>query len=138
MKSNNLKTKIMIIILIIMALAVVALWLFFNTDIFRTKRGAFLRYFETTEESLELLKTTDFSKYNNLKENKAYVRKADMTIQSSSNVADSNILDKIKFVMTEKVNNKDEQANAEISIKSGDKELANISYVKEKDIYGLY
>ena len=138
MKLYKLKKKITIICIIVIIIIAAGIWTFFNTDLFRTKRSAFYRYFTTSGEALNIINTDDFSAYNKMKETKPYVRKAEMKIQSSSNIADSNILDKIKFSMTEKTDYKNEKSNAEISIKSSNNELANISCIREKNIYGAY
>ncbi len=138
MKHKNYKKIFIIISIIVTIILIAGLWLFFNTDFFRTKRGTFFRYFETTKDALSLLDTSDFTSYNNAKETKTYIRKAEMNILSSNNIADSNILDKIKMTLTEKNDYKNEKANVEISIKSSNQELATISYIRDKNVYGIY
>lgn len=135
------KTKrIIVISIIIVAILVLAfLWTFFNTDIFRTKRGAFNRYFATISEVLDIFDEKDdtLSNYKTKKESTPYIRKATATIESSSNIANSNILDKIKFTVTEKTDVQNEKSNIELGILNSKDEIETISAIKEKDVYGI-
>ena len=134
-KTNIIKYVVLTVICIVLLIAVI---LFFTTDFFRTKRSVFLRYFNSTLNALHSVDTETYKEYQEAKKTKSYIRKANMTIQSSNNIADSNILDKIKFTMTTKNNNKSELLNSNISIKYQNEELANIQVVKEKNVFGVY
>lgn len=138
MKPRNLKLKLIILFSVLATISIVLLLLFLFTDIFRTKRGAFFRYFPMTSNAIEILKSDDFEGYDKAKEQTPYIRNANVIIKSSSNIADSSIMDKIKLTMTTKVDNKDEKAEADISIKSNSSELATISGIKEKESYAFY
>lgn len=137
MKPKN-RIKIIAIIITIVVIAITLLILFFFTDIFRTKKGAFLRYFKTTTKSLEILDERDNKDYYDMKKTMPYIRNAEMIITSSNNVADSSIMDKIKISLTGKTNYKTENSNYEVSIKSQNQELAFISLIKEKNKYAFY
>lgn len=137
MKKKN-KAKLIIAILIIIFLISTFLYLFFRTDFFRTKRSAFLRYFETIPESIELLSENNFSEYNNKKKDTPFIRKAMVKIQDSSNIANSEILDRIKLEINEKTDNKNKKSNIEYDIYNGNDKLANISYIQNKDTVGLF
>ncbi len=137
MKKKN-KAKLIIAILIIIFLISTFLYLFFRTDFFRTKRSAFLRYFETIPESIELLSENNFSEYNNKKKDTPFIRKATVKIQDSSNIANSEILDRIKLEINEKTDNKNKKSNIEYDIYNGNNKLANISYIQNKDTIGLF
>ncbi len=132
------KIKIIATIIIIAIIAVTFLILFFFTDVFRTKKGAFLRYFKTTSKSFEILNERDNEDYYNMKRSMPYIQTAEMIITSSNNVADSSILDKIKINITGKSNYKDSKSNYEIDIKSQNQELAFISLVRDKNRYAFY
>ncbi len=132
------KTKLIILTSIIFIAFIVVLILFFKTDIFRTKRSAFFRYFEYIPSSLDILKTQDFKSYQNLKTSSPYIRKGTATIQSSSNIADSSILDKIKLNLIEKNDEKNEKNNTEIIINNSNSEFAKVEFAKEKNIMGIY
>ena len=120
---RKVNIKLIIIITLISILVIAGLLVFAKTDFFRTKRGAFFRYFNGTTDSLEILTTDKFEAYNARKENGQYTRKADVTIQSSSNIADSNILDKIKLTVEEKTNNKKELSNINMLLKKDGNKL---------------
>jgi len=137
MKKKN-KAKLIIAILIIIFLISTFLYLFFRTDFFRTKRSAFLRYFETIPESIEILSENNFSEYNNKKKDTPFIRKATVKIQDSSNIANSEILDRIKLEINEKTDNKNKKSNIEYDVYNGNDKLANISYIQNKDTIGLF
>ena len=138
MKPKNIKTKILIILICIIIISVILAVLFFCTDVFRTKKGAFFRYLKMTESGLQILNITDFDEYKNAKQTTPYIRKGEMIVKSSSNIADSSIMDKLKLNMESKVNNETEKMNSFIKIKSNDTELFNITLSKDKNNYAFY
>ena len=138
MKPRNIKTKILIILISLIIIVAILAVLFFFTDIFRTKKGAFFRYFKMLEPELQILNITDFDEYKNVKQTMPYIRKAEMIVKSSSNIADSSIMDKLKLNMESKVNNETEKMNSSIIIKSSNKELFNVTFAKDKNNYAFY
>lgn len=135
---KSTKRKIRLILFLILVLIIVVLVLFFNTDIFRTKRSAFLRYFNQTSDALEILSTDKFDEYNEKKENSSFIRNAQATIQSSNNIANSDILDKIKFNLTEKRDDNNEKCEMDFTITSKSDVLENITTIKDKELFGIY
>ena len=137
MKRKRLKI-IIIIITIIAILVATFLWIFFNTDFFRTKRSAFHRYFETIPDALEIVEKEEkeFAKYREKKEETPYIRKSNISIESSSNIADSNILDKIKTTVIEKNDVQNEKMSVDISINNAKDTIENISILRNKNIIG--
>ena len=135
---RSLNKKLIIILSIIAVIIITCVVLFFTTDIFRTKRGAFFRYFNNTADALEVLEMKELADYRNAKLEKTYIRNATVTIQDSSNIANSNILDKIRLNFVSKVDNKNEKANADVTISRDNTRLETISAVKNKDIFGIY
>ena len=113
------KLKFIVIITIILAIIMLGLVVFFKTDFFRTKRSAFFRYFNQIDTCLDVLKTDKFDSYIEKKEETPYVRDANASIQTSSNIADSAILDKIKFKLTEKVDRNNKKASSTLNITNG-------------------
>ena len=111
--------KAIIIWIIVIAIIVAGIVLFFTTDFFRTKRSAFFRYFNQIDTCLDVLKTDKFDSYIEKKEETPYVRDANASIQTSSNIADSAILDKIKFKLTEKVDRNNKKASSTLNITNG-------------------
>lgn len=134
---NSKKIKIIIAIVLVCALILTGVVLFFTTDIFRTKRSGFIKYLQQIPASFDVLKMPEFNTYKNTKETVPYSRKAEMTIQSSANIANNNILDKVRFSMNQKVNNPKQLAEANISIRNENNELTSISLLREKLIYGF-
>ena len=125
-------------LLLIILLVAGFLFLFFKTDFFRTKRSAFLRYFETIPEATNLIKENDLIEYSEKKKNTPYIRKANVNIQDSSNIANSEILDKIKLQINQKTDAKNKKSNIEYDIYSGNTKLTNVSYVQNKNTVGIY
>ena len=138
MKPKNAKMKIIIILISIIIIAIILAILFFFTDVFRTKKGAFYRYIKMTESGLQVLNITEFDEYKNIKQTMPYIRKAEMIVKTSSNIADSSIMDKLKLNMESKVNNDTEKANSNITIKSNNTELFNVTFAKDKKNYAFY
>ena len=135
---SNIKMRILIISLCIIVIAIILAVLFFFTDVFRTKKGAFFRYLKMTESGLEMVNITDFDDYKYQKQVTPYIRKAEMIVKNSSNIADSSIMDKLKLNIESKVNNETEKANSLITIKSNNRELFNLTLAKDKNEYAFY
>ena len=137
MKSKNLKVRIILIASIISVIAIVIALLFFFTDIFRTKKGAFFRYLKMTESGLDILNITEFNDYNELKETMPYIRNGEMIVKTSSNIADSSIMDKLKLNLQGKVNTPQEKSNYQISVSSSNRELFNINLAQDMHFLAL-
>lgn len=138
MKPRISRLTIILIISAIIIITGIALALFFFTDLFRSNKSAFSRYLRTMSKSLEILDEDKYDSYNNLKETMPYMRKAEAYVKSSSNVADTAIMDKLKISLTEKTDYKSSKSNIDISIKSQETELSNIKLIRDKQQYGIY
>ena len=138
MKSKNAKLKIILITVAIILVVIILAILFFFTDIFRTKRGAFFRYFRTTTAGLEVLNDNEYDEFEKIKSSTPYIRSGEMIVQSSSNIADSSIMDKLKLTLNSKVNNPKEKVNCNIKINSSNTELFDLTLAKEKNAYAFY
>lgn len=139
MKPNKLKRNLIIIFTILTIFVSLICVLYSFTDIFRTKRGAFFRYFGQIPELFDILETsTEFKTYQNTKESKPYTRTGEMVITSSSNIADESILSKIKLSLNGKTDNKNEKNDTKIYVKSDDKQLFDMNITREKNLYGFY
>ena len=131
------KLKFIVIISIILAIIILGLIVFFKTDFFRTKRSAFFRYFNQIPTALEVLKTDKFDSYNDKKQDSPYVRNADISIQTSSNIADSSILDSIKFKVNQKMDQQNEHGSIDFVVNKNNEQLIKISAIQNKDSYGI-
>ena len=131
------KLKFIVIISIILAIIILGLIVFFKTDFFRTKRSAFFRYFNQIPTALEVLKTDKFDSYNDKKQDSPYVRNADISIQTSSNIADSAILDSIKFKVNQKMDQQNEHGSIDFVVNKNNEQLIKISAIQNKDSYGI-
>ena len=131
------KLKFIVIISIILAIIILGLIVFFKTDFFRTKRSAFFRYFNQIPTALEVLKTDKFDSYNDKKQDSPYVRNADISIQTSSNIADSAILDSIKFKVNQKMDQQNEHESIDFVVNKNNEQLIKISAIQNKDSYGI-
>ena len=135
---RTINYKLIAIITTICVLVIVGLLLFFKTDFFRTKRSAFFRYFNQIPDTLSVIETDKFDKYNAKKESTSYTRKGEVTIQNSSNIADSNILDKIRMSIDEKSNPSEEKTSIDVSINQSSANVAKFNLIKNKDSFGFY
>lgn len=138
LKSGNPKRKRIIIYVIILLIVLTIAFLYFKTDIFRTKRGVFIRYFKTTDDVVEILKEKDDIEYNKNKRKKCYMRKGNLKIADSTNIADSAIMDKLSANINVKSNKEEEQKNIEISLYSEENHLGSFTLFQENELYGLY
>ena len=129
----------MIIIAIIAIIATTIFVLYNATDIFRTKRGAFFRYFGQIPDMIDILDTSsEYQNYKKTKESMPYTKNGEMTIYESKNIADDAILNKIKMTVDSKTDPQNEKSDSNISIKSGNRELFNMSAIREKKMYGFF
>lgn len=135
---RKLNIKLIIILSLILILLIVGIVLYFTTDFFRTKRSAFFRYFNNTTDVLNILEKDQYKEYRERKQITPYIRNGEITIQNSSNIADSGILDKIKFNILEKTDSKNQKSNIDVSIKKDSNQLEKITGIRDKDIYGLF
>lgn len=139
MKPNKLKRNLIIIFSVIVLACAIILVLYNTTDIFRTKRGAFFRYFEQIPEAFEILETSDgYKTYQNTKESMPYITSGEMTITESNNIADASILNKIRLTLNGKTDNKSEKSNTRVTVNSENTELFNMTIARNKKLYGFY
>ncbi len=137
MKNKKMKLKLIIISVVVIIIALIIAVLFLFTDVFRTKRGAFFRYIKLTSSNLELLENNDFENIKKVQETMPYIINGEMKVQSSSNIADSSIMDKLSMTVNGKVNNANEKFNYNISVSSSSNELFSASLVRNKNIYAF-
>ena len=138
-KAKKKRNRIIItVISVILIVTVIVLYLIFNTDFFRTKRGAFIRYLQTTNDSLETIKIIRDKNLIEAKKNKQFLVNGEMKINSSANIADSNILDKLRLYVVTKGDYQNDKINTDISVNNGGDELAKLSLIKDSDYYGMY
>lgn len=143
-KRKTIKTKqrrqlrLALAFLMLSILTVVSIVLYLNTDFFRTKRSSFIKYLSQVSSCLDVLDDEDLQSYLDKKETSAYVREGSATIQSSTNVAESSIMDKIKFTIKSKVDNENDKMHAEVSAYKNSDILAGATVVREKDVYGFH
>lgn len=136
-RRNKIRRNAIISTLIFLIVATVILWLVFNTDFFRTKRSSFIRYFSNMTEVLDTWRNFDDENLKKELKNRSYIEKGSMKIKSATNVADSSILDRVRFDFESKVNNQEKRKNVYIKVSGGNGDLANISYIQDNDIYGI-
>lgn len=139
MKPNKLKRNLILIFsIIVIALATIFV-LYMTTDIFRTKRDAFFRYAMQIPDIFDVLDTgNDYQIYQKTKQSNTYLTTGEMKIISSENIADESILSKVNMIVLGKTDNKKEQANYDISIRSDNNNLFNMTVSRDKDLYGFY
>ena len=139
MKTNKLKRNLILIFsIIVIALATIFV-LYMTTDIFRTKRDAFFRYAMQIPDIFDVLDTgNDYQIYQKTKQSNIYLTTGEMKITSSENIADESILSKVNMIVLGKTDNKKEQANYDISIRSDNNNLFNMTVSRDKDLYGFY
>lgn len=139
MKPNKLKRNLIIIFSIILILTAIIFVLYITTDIFRTKRDAFFRYFSQIPEVLDVLETSEeYETYQKTKETKPYTTVGEVKITDSSNIADQSILDKVKVTVNGKTDNKNEKSNIDVEIKSENNSLFNMQVARDKNLYGFF
>ena len=119
MKPNKLKRNLILIFSIVIILFATIFVLYMTTDIFRTKRDAFFRYAMQIPDIFDVLDTnSDYQTYQKTKQTNTYLTTGEMKITSSENIADESILSKVNMIVLGKTDNKKEQANYDISIRS--------------------
>ena len=133
---KDIKLKIVAGVILLILAAGAALY--FNTDIFRTKREVFLKYFDQTFEATKMLEDESNSAYNEKKITSKYKRVGNAKIISSSNVADSKVLDKLKFSIGERTDNSNEKSAIMINVMNGMEIMEEIDLLKDGDNLGFY
>ena len=133
---KDVKFKIIAGVILLILAAGVALY--FNTDIFRTKREVFIKYFDQTFEATKILENESNSAYNEKKITSKYKRVGSAKIISSSNVADSKVLDKLKFSIGERTDNGNEKSAIMINVMNGAEIMEEIDLLKDGDNFGFY
>ncbi len=133
---KDVKFKIISGIILLVLAAGVALY--FNTDIFRTKREVFIKYFDQTFEATKILEDEDNNAYNEKKITSKYKRVGNAKIISSSNVADSKVLDKLKFSIGERTDNGSDKSAIMINVMNGMEIMEEIDLLKDGDNLGFY
>ena len=138
-KAKQKRNRIIItVVTTVLVITAIVLYLIFNTDFFRTKRGAFIRHLQTTSNAFDVISAVQDKSVSEAMKNKKYYLKGSMKINSSANVADSNILDKIRLNLISKSDYKNEKSNTDISITSDNNEISKISLIQDSDYYGFF
>ena len=138
-KAKQKRNRIIItVVTTVLVITAIVLYLIFNTDFFRTKRGAFIRHLQTTSNAFDVISAVQDKSVFEAMKNKKYYLKGSMKINSSANVADSNILDKIRLNLISKNDYKNEKSNTDISITSDNNEISKISLIQDSDYYGFF
>ena len=139
MKPNKLKRNLILIFSIVIILFSTIFVLYMTTDIFRTKRDAFFRYAMQIPDIFDVLDTnSDYQTYQKTKQTNTYLTTGEMKITSSENIADESILSKVNMTVFGKTDNKKEQANYDITIRSDNNNLFSMTAARDKDLYGFY
>ena len=139
MKPNKLKRNLILIFSIVIILVTAIFVLYMTTDIFRTKRDAFFRYALQIPDIFDVLDTNDeYQTYQKTKQSNTYLTTGEMKITSSENIADESILSKVNMTVFGKTDNKKEQANYDITIRSDNNNLFSMTAARDKDLYGFY
>ena len=139
MKPNKLKRNLILIFSIVIILFATIFVLYMTTDIFRTKRDAFFRYAMQIPDVFDVLDTnSDYQTYQKTKQTNTYLTTGEMKITSSENIADESILSKVNMIVFGKTDNKKEQANYDITIRSDNNNLFSMTAARDKDLYGFY
>ena len=139
MKPNKLKRNLILIFSIVIILFATIFVLYMTTDIFRTKRDAFFRYAMQIPDIFDVLDTnSDYQTYQKTKQTNTYLTTGEMKITSSENIADESILSKVNMTVFGKTDNKKEQANYDITIRSDNNNLFSMTAARDKDLYGFY
>ena len=139
MKPNKLKRNFIIIFSIIVIILATIFVLYMTTDIFRTKRDAFFRYALQIPDIFDVLDTNEeYQTYQKIKQSNTYLTTGEMKIISSENIADESILSKVNMTVFGKTDNKKEQANYDITIRSDNNNLFSMTAARDKDLYGFY
>lgn len=139
MKPNKLKRNLILIFSIAIILFTAIFALYMTTDIFRTKRDAFFRYAMQIPDIFDVFDTNDeYQTYQKTKQSNTYLTTGEMKITSSENIADESILSKVNMTVFGKTDNKKEQANYDIAVRSDNNNLFNMTVSRDKDLYGFY
>ena len=139
MKPNKLKRNLILIFSIVIILFATIFVLYMTTDIFRTKRDAFFRYALQIPEIFDVLDTSnDYQTYQKTKQSNTYLTTGEMKITSSENIADESILNRVNMTVFGKTDNKKEQSNYDITIRSDNNNLFSMTAARDKDLYGFY
>ena len=139
MVPDKLRRNLIIIFSIIFILIVTIFVLYNVTDIFRTKRGVFFRYFGQISEITKVLDMSEeYKEYQKTKKNNPYITTGEMVIADSKNIADASILNKVKLTLNGKTDTSNGKSNKDIVIKSATNELFNMTVSKDKDLYGFF
>lgn len=139
MKPNKLKRNLILIFSIIIIVLATIFVLYMTTDIFRTKRDAFFRYAMQIPDIFDVLDTdSNYKTYQKTKQSNTYLTTGEMKITSSENIADESILSRVNMTVFGKTDNKKEQANYDISVRSDNTNLFNMTVSRDKDLYGFY
>ena len=138
MKSNK---KLIVIISIVVALAVasaVFAYLFLMTDIFKSNKELFSKYFSQNEQAFQKiteLKTVEV--YENLKNENKYESNTNIKMIHSEGGEISNPLNNLAVKLDVQKNNEEQYLYADGQILYEDEEYLEAEIIKEKETYGI-
>ena len=135
------KNKLVIVIIIVLALAVagaVFAYLFFETDMFKSKQELFFKYISQDIEVLnEVADLKTFDVYNKLKNEEKYESNTKLKITHSEGGEISNPLNDLSAKLNVQKDNEQQYTYIDGQILYKDEEYLEAELIKEQDIYGI-
>lgn len=132
-----MKRKVLLIIipiLIILIVGIVLMVLYFTTDLFKSTTDLFWKYFAQNEDIIKIMKNDKIEEQSQFKQNNSYISSGDLTATIEKGESSYKQLD---VATTSKHDVTTGRTYADATIKNGDIDLFQVSYINCNDIYAI-
>lgn len=127
-----------IIIVVLLLLAIGGIFLYLNTDLFKSNETLFLKYIEQAAKSMEYTPNTQLQDILKEENQTPYTLTGKMNLQYEGEEEDSvEFLKQLQLIINANVNKPEEKSYAKATIKYKNQDLFNVEYANSNNIYAL-
>lgn len=129
-----------IVIVVVIVLAVIGLFLFLKTDLFKSNETLFYKYLGEHLETYKMSDNTLLQEIQTLKEQNPYIVDGELTVNYDENSGTSKttqLLENLKLVVDGKYDKENEKENTTYKVVYGTQEIFRLDSAKTKDVYAL-
>lgn len=128
-----------IIIILVITLGLTGMFLYINTDLFKSNQTLFVKYLGQAFEDIKFLENKQLSDIENLKKEMSYTVNSSLKYQSgeTNTNLNENILSKMSLNIESKVNTLEEKTYSKAILSHNDQDLFTLEYANSNNIYAL-
>ena len=134
MKNKKKILLIVIPIVVVLIIAVVIAVLYFTTDLFKSNKDLFWKYFGQNEDVISILENNKYSAQEQFKQSNSYTSSGNLSVVVEQG---ENSSKQFNVVTTSRHDSASGRTYADATLKNGDIDLLQVAYINSDDIYAI-